>query len=189
MRHSPTAGFLLGFLLGLWLGGSLFLVAVVTWNFVALGPAFEANPTLAERAGFELDDDAGKRASTIWVYASELNRGVFRGWNRVQIVLGALTVLVLVVRCPRRLALGAGAGALALALVMGLWLEPQIVEIGRTLDFVPREPPPPQLAEFDTLHGAYSTVATVQVLLLLAAFVAVARGHGIGRSEEAASES
>ena len=58
-RHSPTTTFVLG----LWLGGSIFLVGVVTYNFVGIGPSFEANEKLAARAGFDPEDEAAKKTS------------------------------------------------------------------------------------------------------------------------------
>jgi hypothetical protein len=48
---------------------------------------------------------------------------------------------------------------------MTAWITPQIVSVGRALDFVPRDPPPPGLRTFGLLHAAY-TLMDVIVLIL-----------------------
>jgi hypothetical protein len=59
---------------------------------------------------------------------------------------------------------------------MTVWLQPEITSIGRALDFVPREPPPPALGRFWVLHGVYT------VLELLKLLVGVVVTVWIGRS-------
>lgn len=171
--YSPTTTFLLG----LWLGGSLFLVAVVTYNFVGIKPSFEANEELRTRAGFDPDDEAAKKTSVIWVFASELNRAFFGGWNRLQLGLGLLVLAGVVTRCPRRAALISTALAVGIVLVLTFYLAPQLVEIGRGLDFKPRDPEPPGLAEFNLLHRVYSGLAVAKGVLLILTFLFVMPGY------------
>ena len=45
---------------------------------------------------------------------------------------------------------------LGIAVVLAFGLTPPIVSVGRALDFVPRDPAPPELATFGILHAAYS---------------------------------
>ena len=177
--HSPTTAFLLG----LWLGGSLFLVAVVTYNFVGIAPSLEVNAELAARAGFDPQDEPARKTSVIWVFASELNRAFFTGWNPVQLGLGVLVLAGITVRCPRRGALIPAALAVGIVLVLTFYLAPQLVETGRTLDFKPRDPEPPALAEFNLLHRVYSGLETAKILLLVAAFFSVARGYPRGEAQ------
>lgn len=172
MRHSPTGAFLLG----LWLGGSIVLVAVVGYNFAGIDTSFDVNPKLAERAGFAPEDEAAKKTSVIWVFASELNRAFFHAWNRCQLALGGLAFLVLAIRLPRRTTLLCVTLALAIAAILTFYLEPRIIEIGRSLDFVPRDPPPGDLAEFYTLHKAYTGLAFAQMVLVLITFLCVVPG-------------
>ena len=171
--HSPTTTFLLG----LWLGGSLFLVAVVAYNFAGIKPSLEANAELAVRAGFDPDDDPARKTSVIWVFASELNRAIFTAWNPVQLGLGLLVLAAITVRCPRRGALISSSLAVGIVLVLTFYLAPQLVETGRALDFKPRDPEPPGLAEFNTLHRVYSGLAIAKIVLLLVAFLSVMRGY------------
>ncbi len=59
---------------------------------------------------------------------------------------------------------------LAPVVVLTVWLTPEIVSLGRSLDFVPREPPPPGMSRFWVLHAAYTSLE----MLKLAAGVVVA---------------
>lgn len=170
--HSPITILLLG----LWLGGSIFLVAVVTYNFVGIEPALTANPELAARAGFNPSDEAAKKTSVIWVFASELNRAIFTGWNVVQLVLGLLVLVGIFLRCPRREAMISASLALGIVLVLTFYMAPELVDIGRSLDFKPRNPAPPQLGKFETLHRVYSGLATAKIVLLIVTALTTMRG-------------
>jgi len=169
---------LLYVLLGIWLGGSLILGSVVAYNFAGLEDLLERNPKLAERAGFAIGDEAGKKESVLWVHASELNRVLFENWNRAQIVLGALAAgLAFRVR-GGRLASVLLVSAVILVAFTHLFVEPQIVELGRQLDFAPRSPTPPELPTFRRSHGTYFVLELVRVLLVVAATVRLILGPG-----------
>ena len=75
--------------------------------------------------------------------ASEINRRYFAVYGSAQLVLGGLLFL-LVVRQARRDLVGLVmiATMLGLVFVLLLFITPQIVLLGRSLDFVPRDPPP-----------------------------------------------
>ena len=169
---------LLILVLGLWLGASLAITAVVAYNLAGFADLFARNPALAEQAGFDPADTLARKQSLLWVHASEQNRVFFGAWNRTQLVLGTLALLAALrlalveraaARPPPWLLFNLIAAALLLAALLHLAVEPQLVEIGRTLDFQPREPPPPNLAEFQRLHGIYSAVDLLRLLLLVAA--------------------
>lgn len=161
---------LLILLLGLWLGGSLAVGAVASYNLAGLPQLFERNPRLGERAGFDPSDSAVKKQSLLWVHASELNRVFFETWNRCQLVLGVLALILTLGARATRVVLV----LLALTLVLVAWthlgVEPQVVELGRALDFVPRTPPPPQVEPFQRLHGLYFGAELIRLgLITLAA--------------------
>ena len=40
--------------------------------------------------------------------------------------------------------------------VLTVGITPQILAVGRSIDFVPRDPPPPAVATFGVLHAAYT---------------------------------
>lgn len=146
---------LLILVLGLWLGGSVVIGAVVSYNFSGFTDLFERNPALAGRAGFDPADTEAKKTSLLWVYASELNRVFFHAWNRTQVALGMLALALALFSRAGRLT----TALLTLALILVAWIhlgiEPQVVDLGRQLDFLPRTPAPPQVEPFQRLHGLY----------------------------------
>jgi hypothetical protein len=165
MKPAP----LLHLLLGVWLGGSVILGAVVAYNFSGFDDLFNRNPKLQERAGFAPDDTNAKKSSLLWVHSSELNRVFFEVWNRTQVVLGTLAVLLAVWGRTGRLPLVLLVAATMVVGLIHLVLEPQIVELGRQLDFVPREPPPPVLKDFKRYHEIYFAIEIMRFGLVLIA--------------------
>jgi hypothetical protein len=56
------------------------------------------------------------------------------------------------------------AAMLCLALVLTLVITPLVVSLGRSIDFVPRTPPPPAMPRFWALHGAFTGLDGVKFL-------------------------
>ena len=54
---------------------------------------------------------------------------------------------------------------LAIVVLMLAYLTPQIVSLGRALDFVPRDPPPPGMSRFWVLHAAYTSLEMIKLLV------------------------
>lgn len=172
---------LLLLVLGLWLGGSLVTGAVVSYNFAGFADLFGRNPALADHAGFDPTDTESKKTSLLWVHASELNRVFFEAWNRAQLILGALAVILALLSRAGRLVVATLAFALALVAAVHFTIEPQVVELGRQLDFLPRTPPPPQVEPFQRLHGLYFTAELARLALVsLASALLVLRSRGRG---------
>jgi len=100
--------------------------------------------------------------------ASEINRTFFWWYGGVQILLGLILFLLLWRQVPRdAIAVGVVCGMLAVALVLTLVVTPWIISLGRSIDFVPRTPPPPVMPRFWTLHGAYTGLDGVKFLACL----------------------
>ncbi len=160
---------LLAFVLGLWIGGTVFLGSVVYYNFAGLDDIFERNPRLAAHAGFDPADIEAKKTSLIWVHSAEQNRVIFHYWNRTQIVLAALALILAIRWRARWLPTALLAIALGLAILLHLGLEPQIVDLGRQLDFISRDPPPPMLEPFGQAHRNYFIAETARLAAVLLA--------------------
>ncbi len=97
--------------------------------------------------------------------ASEINRAYFWGYGAAQIVLGLALVLLLWRQTPRDAAgFAMACGMLAVALVLTLVVTPLIVSLGRSIDFVPRNPPPPVMPRFWALHGAFTGLDGLKLL-------------------------
>jgi hypothetical protein len=105
---------------------------------------------------------AGEARAMLRYVASEMNRLFFVWWGWSEATLGAV-LLVLAVRIRSRRAATGVAAMLGIVTAMQLVLTPRIVELGRSLDFVPREPPPPGLTQFGLLHAAYSILTLVKI--------------------------
>ncbi len=157
------------FCLGLWVMGTVWVSVVATQNFFTIdrllaGPSHEEFSAFVEAAGRE------PARRVLRYLSSELNRLFFTWWNVAQLGIGAAT-LWLVWRLPdaRRAKLALGAMLLVVA-VLTIGLTPPIVAVGRSLDFVPRDPLPLAMATFGRLHAAY----TVLELLKCGAAILVA---------------
>ena len=160
---------LLTFVLGCWLGGSVLMTAVIYYNFAGFTDLFDRNPKLAQAAGFDPRDAVAKKGSVQWVQASELTRVFFHAWNRTQIVLGLIALALALASRARRLPIALLALGLGVVIVIHLGLEPRVVDLGRQLDFLPRDPPPPMLDAFARVHGAYFMAETARFALVLVA--------------------
>ena len=143
------------FVMGAWLAGMLIISVVATENFYTIDRllARSTNPTfpsLVERLG------PTQAREVLRYLSSELNRLYFLLWNVVQFAVGFL-VLWLLARTPAAAKARWGVVAmLGVVALMMLWLTPEITSVGRGLDFVPRDPPPPALRRFWILHTAYA---------------------------------
>jgi hypothetical protein len=52
---------------------------------------------------------------------------------------------------------------LAVVVLLLVYLTPAIVTLGRELDFVPRDPPPPGMSRFWVLHAAYTSMEMLKL--------------------------
>jgi hypothetical protein len=160
------------FVLGLWIAGSLAMLVVATQNFRTVDRLLSssANATFSSQV-----KSIGQPASRelLRYLSSELNRLYFQIWNLAQVVLG-LVALWLVWRSTATARWGVVAMLVVVA-VMTLWLQPEITSVGRSLDFVPREPPPPALGRFWVLHGAYTVLELFKLLVGLVVTVWIGR--------------
>ena len=174
MKPSPAVAFLLG----LWIGASVLLFFVVGYSFGGMTESLELNRQLAEKVGFDPGDEAQLKTSVLWVHAGELNRAYFRYWNGAQLVLALTTLLTALLRCPRKGLLLCIVIAGVIALALTFYLAPQITSLGRDLDFKPRDPPPPGLETFESLHSFYLALELGKTALLLLAALFAIRGPG-----------
>jgi hypothetical protein len=165
------------FVLGVWMAGTILVAVAAAQNFYTVDRLLAGSANATFRS---VTDGLGLAPSRdlLRYLASELNRLYFRLWAATQFVLG-IVILGLIGRptTPARIR-WALVAMLAIVAVMSVGLVPPIVSVGRSLDFVPRDPPPPALRTFGLLHTAYVGLDGVKVVL--GALVAV----WIHRSDE-----
>ena len=159
------------FLLGVWLAGTILLAFVATQNFATVDRIL-AHPT--PQAATPLSALPHETMRPLLRHlSSELNRLYFFAWGVAQIVFGVM-LLILLLALGRRLEAALAAIMLAIANVQLLWMTPRITDIGRSLDFVPRNPLPPgaapMMAQFWQLHAAFT--GSDLVLMALGLFLA-----------------
>ena len=152
------------FCVGLWVMGTVSVSVVATQNFYTIDrlladaghPRFDE---LVEQIG-----DVQARDFLRYV-SSELNRLFFQYWNYAQFLIGGVTMW-LVVRLPDGASLKWPVGVmLAILVLLTFVVTPPIIAIGRGLDFVPRDPPPPSLATFGILHAAYTSLEMIKAAI------------------------
>ena len=165
------------FLLGAWLLGLIAMAIVAMQNFYTIDYLLDTSPNATFSRGVDvLDSHEGMAARDFLRYfASELNRLFFWGWGLTEIVIGGI-ILYLVRSSTDRRVQWASVAMLGLSVILTFGITPSIVNIGRELDFVARDPSPPELATFGLLHAAYSIGDGLKVVVgLIMAFWVVRR--------------
>jgi len=145
--------------MGAWVMGTICTSIVATENFYTIDRllAARANPAFAaavDRLG------APEGRDLLRYLSSELNRLYFTLWNVAQLVLGGLALWLI-----DRRARGGVIAMLAIVAAMLAYLTPSIVSLGRSLDFVPRDPSPPGMQRFWMLHAAYTSLEMIKLFV------------------------
>jgi hypothetical protein len=154
---------LIALLLGVWLGGTLFMWSVATQNFRIVDRLLGTpDPAFAQRLQ---PLPPGEARLLLRYQASEVNRLFFNRWGLTQLILGGMLTWVAFLPPvdPR----------LRLIVMLMFWLAvaeqfavvPDTIRLGRLLDFAPRDPAPPEAARFWQLHTAYTVLDMGKFLL------------------------
>jgi hypothetical protein len=168
--------------MGAWLMGTICTSIVATENFYTIDRLLAARANAAFASAVDrLGTPDGR--DLLRYLSSELNRLYFTLWNVAQLVLGGLA-LWLVDRRARR----GVAAMLAIVVAMLVYLTPSIVSLGRSLDFVPRDPSPPGMPRFWMLHAAYTSLEMIKLVIGGVVTYAVARGPSLRRDDAGALE-
>jgi len=148
------------FLLGAWLAAGLFMAMVATQNFRSVDrllakPAAPAADQLSKLG-------AGGRA-LLRYQVSEQNRWFFETWEMLQIGLGILLLLVLLFGSNEtNFTMLMALLMLLIVLVQRFALTPQIVALGRVIDYVPVDQPSAERSRFWLFHSTYSGLELVK---------------------------
>lgn len=150
-------------ILGVWVGITLFMWLAAATSFSTVDRVLQSqNPELAK---ITKPLSPVETREVLRHLASEINRTSFGTYNWAQIVLGALLLFLLLRQSPRDGTAMALVGAMfAIVLILSFIVTPQIVTLGRSLDFVPRIPPPPEMGRFRMLHASYTGLDGIKLL-------------------------
>jgi hypothetical protein len=155
--------------MGAWLMGTVCTSVVATENFYTIDHLLAASPNSSFTAAVQQLGQPQARELLRYL-SSELNRLYFQMWNVAQLVLGGL-VLWLVAGSTQqdparaRRAVRGVVAMLAIVVTMLVWLTPSIVSLGRSLDFVPRDPAPGGMQRFWMLHAAYTSLEMLKLIV------------------------
>jgi hypothetical protein len=151
--------------MGAWIAGSLFMIMVATQNFRSVDRLL-ANPAGAASAVNTLERDEAR--AFLRYQVSEQNRFYFETWEKIQLPAAALAVVLAWTGLREHRLYGLLTTAmLALLLVERFYLTPEIVRLGRLIDFVPPAAPSAERDAFWRLHGAYSGTELGKLALAL----------------------
>jgi hypothetical protein len=162
------------FFMAVWLTGIVFMALVAAENFWTLDRLFaaKANPAFAgalEKFGTDTAHNL------VHYYSSELNRLYFQVWGLAEIGVGIFVFWCIVALPKAAKAKWMVLSMLAITLLFAVLITPQIVSVGRALDFVPRDPPPPELRTFGLLHAAYTVLDGIKFILGILVSLALIR--------------
>jgi hypothetical protein len=148
------------FLLGAWLAAGLFMALVATQNFRSVDRLL-AQPAAAAAEQLHKLGPAGRML--LRYQAAEQNRWYFETWEIAQVGFGILLLLVLLFGSNEtNLTLALPLLMLLIVLVQRFALTPQIVDLGRLIDFVPAAEPSAERSRFWLLHSSYSGMELVK---------------------------
>jgi hypothetical protein len=158
------------------------------WFFLSINMAFiaSANFRVLDAEGLREADriyaeiPAGEeRRRDLRYAASEINRYLFSVYSAVHVVVAAAAFALLwlvPLSARRRLWIAAALGVcLVFAIVFVAWFTPVMVELGREIDFLARDPAPPPVQRFFRLHQVNVAMEMIKLALLAAVAVALIR--------------
>jgi hypothetical protein len=147
-------------LLGAWIAGSLFMIMVATQNFRSVDRLLATPGSAASQVG----KMGHAEARTFLRYqVSEQNRWYFETWEKIQLALG-VAALAATFR-QGKLMVSLTASMCALLLLERFYLTPEIIRLGRLIDFVPQAASSVERDVFWRFHGAYSGVELLKLAL------------------------
>lgn len=155
------------FLLGIWLGCSLFMVWVATHNLRSVDTVVKQTDAQLQR---EIKDIGYDRVRTLMRFeAAELNRHYFYYWGWIQLLWGVITGLVLLnATSGNRFTMLMMVAIFLILLLQHFLVSPAIVEMGRGFDFAPADQMQDERRAFSTYHAYYSSMEAIKLLLLTA---------------------
>jgi hypothetical protein len=153
---------LAAFIIGSWLAGSIFMDVTAIGNFRSVD-RFLADPGIPSA---ELIHNFGHENTRILLRraAGESNGWLFEQWEWIQLGVGLCLLLVLIFgNRPPKLLIAICLLMVGLVLVQRFALTPNIVRLGRLIDFLPPDRNLPDRAAFALYHRASSTLELVKL--------------------------
>lgn len=151
------------FLMGAWIGASIFVAIAATQNFSTVDDVLKTPVDGAAKILKGLDPENARML--LRHVAGEENRAYFETWELVQIAIAvAVTVLLFLDSSTRKLC-GFSLAMLLLVAFMHLKLTPELVYIGRQIEFLAWMAEPGVRQEFASLHRMYGIMEVAKLLV------------------------
>lgn len=162
------------FCMAVWLTGTLWMAGVAIENFYTIYRLMDARPNPAFTAAIEKlgETDA---LFLLKYLSSELNRLFFQVWGIIQVGIGILTLWLVAALPKASKPKWMIVSMLAISLLFVAIITPQIVSVGRQLDFIPHDPAPPPLRTFGLLHATYTVLDGIKLILGIITTVSLIR--------------
>lgn len=150
--------------IAIWMTGTVWMAIVATQNFYIIDRLFAAQPHPSFTAAVEKLGIPDSQFLLKYL-SSELNRLFFQVWGLLQIAIGIVTLWWVsgLERSSRPKWMIVA--MLGITLLFAALITPQIVSVGRGLDFVTRDPAPPALRTFGLLHATYTVLDGIKFIL------------------------
>ena len=162
-----------------WLLGGLFFLTIAMADLASGNFKVTKTENLrhAEKVFGGIADES-ERGLALRYVASELNRFFFERYNVAHLVL-TIALLALYVLDGRRDRLVSGLLLFffGLSLVFLFYFTPTLRDWGRQIDFVPRNPKPPEVVAFYRLHTVNVVLEMLKLVGILVILFRVARIH------------
>ena len=136
------------------------MIMVATQNFRSVDRLLAAPASGAAQVEI-MGHDAAR--TFLRYQVSEQNRWYFETWEKIQLGLG---ILAIAAASRTSKTLGALAAVMfALLLAERFYITPEIIRLGRLIDFVPQAAQAPERDTFWKFHGAYSGIELTKLAL------------------------
>lgn len=168
---------ILAAILGAWLAGSIAMVVVAGHNLRSVDSLLQ-NPSGPAAAMIKALGRADARM-LLRHHSAELNRDYFAWWEWAQLAVGvmALGIFASVRATGRPWHLVVAVGIVLIVLAQRFVLTPEIVDLGRAIDFLPPDSWSTERATFWNLHRLYSGLELVKMAGIAALTAGVIRGR------------
>jgi hypothetical protein len=173
------------FLLGAWLGGSVFMAFVATYNLRSAGDLLYSPIDSVQQSVRTLGNEPARLL--LRHHAAEINRALFRYWENGQLLLGLTLMAFLLLATERRILPPVLCGImLAVVLFQHFGVIPELIYRGREGDFPPGNTAMGVQTRVWALHQVYVGVECVKLLTgaVLAGFLFAFRTRRRRRTED-----
>ena len=155
---------MMAFVLGLWLAGIVMVAYVASLSLRTVDSVMAIPPHEASKWIDVLGKD---KVRTLLLHgSSEVNRSLFEFWGNADLIICVFLLVAMVMTKSGKVMIILTAVLLLLGTASTFLLTPQMVAVGRQLDFRVVFPVPPEIVQFAALERMYFGVSLVRVLLV-----------------------